>query len=89
MANNFIDKSLDTISELSDSITGKYDEHIKKKALKQVDEMIKSQGLDIEDIEEDDYEAMVSEAMLEIKEEYASNTAKVGFSLLGLDLLFG
>ena len=40
-------------------------------------------------IEEDDYEAMISEEMNKLKEKYSSNIAKVGFSLLGLDLLLG
>jgi len=89
MANNFIDKSLNTLSDLSNSITGKYDKHIKKKAIEQVDENIIKIGLKIDDIDSDDYEAMISEEMIKIKEEYSSNTAKVGLSLLGLDLLFG
>ena len=89
MANNFIDKSLNTISEFGNSVTSKYDEHIKNKAIKQVDEMIVAQGLNIDDISKDDYEAMVNEAMIEIKEEYASNTTKVALAALGLDLFLG
>ena len=89
MADNFIDKSLNTLSEFSNSVTSKYDEHIKNKAIKQVDEMIVAQGLNIDDIEQDDYEAMVNEAMIEIKEEYASNTTKVALAALGLDIFLG
>ncbi len=82
---NFIDKSIDTIN----GIGNKYDEHIKEKAIKEVDRTLSLHNLNAEDIEEDDYEAMVSEEISKIKENYSSNIAKVGFSLLGLDLLLG
>lgn len=81
---NFFDKSIDTIKGIGD----KYDEHIKNKAIKIVDENITSNNLEIEDIEQDDYEAMVSEEMTKIKENYSSNAAKVALGALGLDLLF-
>lgn len=86
---NFIDRSIETVSELGDTVTSKYDKHIKKKAIKKVDEKISALGLSIDDIEADDYEAMVSEAMSEIKEQYSSNTTKVVLGLFGLDLLLG
>ena len=82
---NFIDKSIDSIKGIGD----KYDNHIKAKAIKNVDENLLAHSLCIDDIEEEDYEAMVSEEMSKIKENYSSNIAKVGFSLLGLDLLLG
>ena len=81
---NFFDKSLDAISSIGD----KYDEHIKNKAIKIVDENIKLHDLTAQDIEEDDYEAMVSEEISKIKENYSSNIAKVALGALGLDLLF-
>ena len=79
------DKAENIITDLSN----KYDKHLRKQAIKKVDEKLLLHNLKIEDISEDDYEAMVSEAIIEIKKEYATNTAKVGLSLLGLDLFFG
>ena len=79
----------DKAENLFTSIGNKYDKHIKKQAIKKVDEKLILHNLKLEDIDEDDYETMVNEAMTEIKKEYATNTAKVGLSLLGIDLLFG
>ena len=89
MRNDFLDKTLNTIAELNNSISTKYNSHIKIKAIRKVNEQIKVSGLNIDDIEKDDYEIMVYEVITEIKEEYSSKTAKVGLSLLGLDLLLG
>ena len=86
---NFLDKTINSITDIGDNVLSRYDNHIKEKAIKIVDENITSLNLNVEDIESDDYEAMVSEEVSKIKEQYASNTAKVGLSLLGLDLLFG
>ena len=82
---NLKDKSLEILS----NITNKYDTHIKKKAIKNVDEKLLLHSLKVEDIESDDYETMISDEMCKIKQEYATNAAKVGLSLLGLDLLLG
>ncbi len=82
---NFIDKTINAVSSIGD----KYDNHIKEKAIKKVDEKLLLHKLKVEDIESDDYEAMISDAIREIKEEYATKTAQVGIGLLGLDILFG
>ena len=81
---NLKDKSIEIFTDITD----KYDTYIKMKAIKQVDEKLLLHSLKVEDIASDDYEAMIDSEMSKIKEEYASNTAKVGLSLLGLDLLF-
>ncbi len=81
---NFFDKSINAISSIGD----KYDDHIKSKAVKNVDENLKLHNLTAQDIEDDDYEAMISDEMSKIKENYSSNVAKVALGALGLDLLF-
>ena len=89
MRESYLDKSLDYISNFSNRATDKYDNHIKQKAIKEVDNRLKEKNLIVDDINRDDYEAMVSEVITEIKKDYSSSVAKVGFSLLGLDLIFG
>jgi len=79
------DKSIEIFTDITD----KYDTHIKKKAIKNVGEKLLLHSLKVEDIESDDYETMISDEMCKIKQEYAANAAKVGLSLLGLDLLLG
>ena len=87
--NNLIDKSINTISDISNSISSKYDNHLKEKAIKKVDEKLLLHKLKVEDIEQDDYEAMISDAISEIKKDYATKTAQIALGALGLDILFG
>ena len=82
---NFIDKSINAIGSVGD----KYDDHIKQKAIRNVDKTLLLHKLKIEDIDNDDYEAMISDEISKIKVDHSLNLAKVGFSLLGLDMLFG
>ena len=87
--NKLLDKSLDTIGNITDDINDKYQTHLRKKAIKKVDEKLLLHNIKIEDISSDDYETMISEAISEIKADYATNTAKVALSALGLDMVFG
>ncbi len=86
---NILNSPIETIGNMKSDISSKYDNHIKEKAIKKVDELLQLHKLKAEDIEPDDYEAMVSDAISEIKKGYVSKAATVGFSLLGLDLLLG
>ena len=70
-------------------IGDKYDNHLKEKAIKIVDEKLLLNKLKVEDIDEDDYEAMVSDAISQIKENYATKVAQGAMTVLGFDLLFG
>ena len=87
--NNLLDKSLSKISNITENITSKYDNHLKEKAIKKVDEKLLLHKLKVEDIEQDDYVAMISDAISEIKEDYATKTAQIALGALGLDVLFG
>jgi len=80
---------LDKCKDIPQKISNKYEEHLRKRAIKKVDEKILLHNLKIEDIEIDDYEAMITEAISEIKKEYAFKTTQVALSILGLDLLLG
>jgi uncharacterized membrane protein len=72
-----------------DTFNNKYEQYFKKRAIKKVEEKLILHSLKVEDIAMDDYEAMISEATIEIKNDYSTTAAQIGFSLLGLDLLLG
>lgn len=86
---NLLENTTSTIKSTATTLTDKYNLHVRKKALKQVSDRLKEKNLSPSDIEPDDYEAMVSDAIKDINANYSKKTAQVGLSLLGLDLIFG
>jgi len=86
---DFVEKTTAAAKSAATAVTDKYDLHIRKRAIEEVAKKLKAANLSPSDIDADDYEAMVSEVITEIKKDYSSSVAKVGFSLLGLDLIFG
>ncbi len=86
---NIFTDTIDTVSNATKNVTDTYDNHIREKAIKMTNKKIESVGVKISDIDENDYEAMVSDASKDIQSEYNKRIAQAGLSLLGLDLLFG
>jgi len=86
---NIIEKTTTTVKYTSKNITDRYNQHVRKKAIEKVAKRLKVINLSPSDINEDDYETMLCDAQKDIKLNYAKKTAQVGFTLLGLDLLFG
>lgn len=85
----FLSSSIDSITDTAKSVTDAYDAHIKEKAIRVVNEKIETKGLQIEQIEQEDYEAMISDLSKDIKEDYAKKAAQGLLAFIGLDLLFG
>lgn len=85
----FLSSAIDSITDTAKSATNAYDSHIRVKAIKVVNEKIKTKGLQIEHIEEEDYEAMISDLSKDIKEDYAKKAAQGLLAFIGLDMLFG
>ena len=67
----------------------KYDNHIKEKAVEEVNKKLDDKNINIEQIEQDDYEAMVSDLSKDIREDYAKKTSQGLLALIGLDMLLG
>ncbi len=86
---NKLDQAIESIKNGVDSVGDKYDSHIRQKAVEIVNKKIKEKGLEIDQIEEDDYEAMVSDLSKDIKEDYAKKASGGLLAFIGLDLLFG
>jgi len=85
----FLSNAISSVNSAAQSATNMYDEHIREKSMKIVNEKLEQNGLKIEDIDSKDYEAMVSDASKDIQSNYNKKLAQVGLSALGLDLLFG
>ena len=62
--------------------------HIKKMAIKKVDEKLMLNKITKEELSKEDYETLVEEAIKEVKEDYATKIAGIAVSALGLDLFF-
>jgi len=88
-ATDMLNKTIETSSNVFDTISTKYEEHIRIKAIEKVNEKLILHKLHIDDISTEDYEVMVSEEVSEIKKEYALNTAKIALGMFGLDMIFG
>lgn len=86
---NMIDETIESIKNGVDTLGDKYDSHIRKKAVKEVNKKIEEKGLSIDQIKEDDYEAMISDLSKDIKEDYTKKVSGGLLAFIGLDFLFG
>lgn len=86
---NMLNETIDSIKKGVDGVGDKYDAHIRKKAIEQVNQKIEEKGLSLEEIEDDDYEAMVSDLSKDIKENYAKKASGGLLAFIGLDFLLG
>ena len=84
-----LDEAIDSIKNSIDAIGDKYDSHIREKAVEEVNKKIEEKGLSIEQIEDDDYEAMISDLSKDIKEDYAKKASGGLLAFIGLDFLLG
>lgn len=84
-----LDDAIKSIKDSMDTVSNKYEEHIREKAIEQVNEKIKDNGLEIEQIHDDDYEAMISDLSKDIKEDYAKKISQGLLAFIGLDMLMG
>lgn len=84
-----LDDAIQSIKDGANSVSSKYDEHIREKAIEKVNNKIKDKGLDVEQIESDDYEAMISDLSKDIKEDYAKKASQGLLAFIGIDMLLG
>ena len=71
-----LDDAIESIKNGIDTVGDKYDCHVREKAVEEVNKKIEEKGLSIDQIEEDDYEAMISDLSKDIKEDYAKKLHK-------------
>ncbi|MCT7433720.1 hypothetical protein N5T82_10735 [Aliarcobacter cryaerophilus] len=86
---DILNNAIESIKSGIDKVDDTYESHIREKAIKEVNKKIEEKGLDIEQIQNDDYEAMISDLSKDIKADYAKKTAQGLFAFIGLDMLLG
>jgi len=87
--NEMLDKSIDTITNITDQIGQKYEIYLREKAIEKVEQKLNKMNIKIEDVSDEDYEVMINDEVNNLKKEYATNVAKVALGVLGFDMIFG
>lgn len=86
---DILNNAIESIKSGIDKVDDTYESHIREKAIKEVNKKIEEKGLNIEQIQNDDYEAMISDLSKDIKADYAKKAAQGLFAFIGLDMLLG
>lgn len=86
---DILNNAIESIKNGIDKVDNTYESHIREKAIKEVNKKIEEKGLNVEQIQNDDYEAMISDLSKDIKADYAKKTAQGLFAFIGLDMLLG
>ena len=86
---DILNNAIESIKSGIDKVDNTYESHIREKAIKEVNKKIEEKGLSVEQIQNDDYEAMISDLSKDIKADYAKKTAQGLFAFIGIDMLLG
>ena len=86
---DILNNAIESIKSGIDKVDNTYESHIREKAIKEVNEKIDEKGLSVEQIQNDDYESMISDLSKDIKADYAKKTAQGLLAFIGLDMLLG
>ena len=86
---DLLNNAIESIKNGIDKVDNTYESHIREKAIKEVNKKIEEKGLNIEQIQKDDYEAMISDLSKDIKADYAKKTAQGLFAFIALDIILG
>ena len=86
---DILNNAIEAIKSGIDKVDNTYESHIREKAIKEVNKKIEEKGLNIEQIQNDDYEAMIGDLSKDIKADYAKKAAQGLFAFIGLDMLLG
>ena len=86
---DILNSAIESIKSGIDKVDNTYESHIREKAIKEVNKKIEEKNIDIEQIANDDYEAMISDLSKDIKADYAKKAAQGLFAFIGLDMLLG
>ena len=86
---DILNNAIESIKSGIEKVDNTYESHIREKAIKEVNKKIEEKGLSVEQIQNDDYEAMISDLSKDIKADYAKKTAQGLFAFIGLDMLLG
>ena len=86
---DILNNAIESIKSGIDTVENNYELHIREKAIKEVNKKIEEKGLNIEQIQNDDYEAMISDLSKDIRADYTKKAAQGLFAFIGLDMILG
>lgn len=86
---DILNNAIESIKSGIDKVDNTYESHIREKAIKEVNAKIEEKGLNVEQIQNDDYEAMICDLSKDIKADYAKKAAQGLFAFIGLDMILG
>ena len=86
---DILNNAIESIKSGIDKVDNTYESHVREKAIKEVNKKIEEKGLSIEQIQNDDYEAMISDLAKDIKVDYSKKAAQGLLTFIGLDMLLG
>lgn len=86
---DILNNAIESIKNGIDAVEDSYENHIKEKAVKEIDEKINEKGLKKEQILDEDYEAMVSDLAKDIKNDYSKKATQGLLAFIGLDMIMG
>lgn len=86
---DILKNAIESIKSGIDKVDNTYESHIREKAIKEVNAKIEEKGLNVEQIQNDDYEAMICDLSKDIKADYAKKAAQGLFAFIGLDMILG
>ena len=86
---DILNNAIESIKSGIDKVDNTYESHVREKAIKEVNKKIEEKGLNVEQIQNDDYEAMISDLSKDIKADYAKKVAQGLLTFISLDLILG
>ena len=86
---DILNNAIESIKSGIDKVDNTYELHIIEKAITEVNKKIEEKGLNIEQIQDDDYEAMISDLSKDIKANYAKKAALGLLSFIGFNFILG
>jgi hypothetical protein len=86
---DILNNAIESIKSGIDKVDNTYESHVREKAIKEVNKKIEEKGLSVEQIQNDDYEAMISDLSKDIKADYAKKVAQGLLTFISLDLILG
>ena len=86
---DLLNNAIESIKSGIDTVENSYESHIREKAIKEVNKKIEEKGLKIEQILNDDYEAMISDLSKDIRADYAKKAALGLLSFIGFNFILG
>lgn len=86
---DILNSAIESIKNGIETVDNTYESHIREKAIKEVNKKIEDKGLNVEQIQNDDYEAMISDLSKDIKANYAKKAALGLLSFIGFNFILG